>query len=661
MLAGRYKFLSPLVLIAVATLFSFSLIAFKHGVVFHTSEAATGHLAEQQEHQLAAEIKQLSNNQTQILDLLQRLISSQNNQSSGSASQQHGSPDDATARLDRPDSSGPGEAAIPAAVAALPQLTSLHNAVLRSSKDFEQHRAVARQLLDQLVHMNAAAAQQEVERQLQQQELTPLQRFVYQLYGLLLSSGRLFPCREDTSLVPGEVLPSWPASSSSGSSGSSSSGGGSSGGGRSDAAGSATGSAAGGALLAGSQQGSSSAHGSSSSSSSSSSTGSATPGSSSSSPGSNPRASPSPIPSSPSSSSSSSSPRYFFAANLRDNSVQVPHFTLSLLQTLLRLPRDAAFVSVYESNSDDGVHGWIDVMQLALNVIGTPSRLVARGMLVRREGQHRIEFLAQVRNMALAPLYSHYSAAAAAAAAAAANSSSSPAAGSSSSSSSSSSRRRPAAPGGLPWDPDYVVFLNDVFFCWGMVLRLMGYRADITCGLDFWQNRDATVALPLGQRTKGHLPKPTIPAQYQLEAPLLLANASSPDQANPIVFYDIWVARDVGGSKFWWAHPFVNDGASAAAVQQGLPFRASCCWNGLTILAAEPFRRGVRFRSHIQPSSSSSSSSSSSKPECRASECSLLCDDFARLGFERVVVDAGVQVAYDWGLAREMMAGEAPQ
>jgi alpha-1,3-mannosyltransferase len=83
----------------------------------------------------------------------------------------------------------------------------------------------------------------------------------------------------------------------------------------------------------------------------------------------------------------------------------------------------------------------------------------------------------------------------------------------------------------------------------------------------------------------------------------------------------------------------------------GLPVRASCCWNGLTILAAEPFRRGVRVRSHVEASSSSSS-------ECRASECSLLCEDFARLGFDRVVVDAGVQVAYDWGLAREMMSGE---
>jgi alpha-1,3-mannosyltransferase len=90
----------------------------------------------------------------------------------------------------------------------------------------------------------------------------------------------------------------------------------------------------------------------------------------------------------------------------------------------------------------------------------------------------------------------------------------------------------------------------------------------------------------------------------------------------------------------------------------GLPVCASCCWNGLTILAAEPFRRGIRVRSHIE-ASSSSSSSSVGRSECRASECSLLCEDFARLGFDRVVVDAGVQVAYDWGLAREMMAGEA--
>jgi hypothetical protein len=34
----------------------------------------------------------------------------------------------------------------------------------------------------------------------------------------------------------------------------------------------------------------------------------------------------------------------------------------------------------------------------------------------------------------------------------------------------------------------------------------------------------------------------------------------------------------------------------------------------------------------------------------------MLCNDFARLGYDYVVVDAGVQLTYDWNLAREMMA-----
>jgi hypothetical protein len=34
----------------------------------------------------------------------------------------------------------------------------------------------------------------------------------------------------------------------------------------------------------------------------------------------------------------------------------------------------------------------------------------------------------------------------------------------------------------------------------------------------------------------------------------------------------------------------------------------------------------------------------------------MVCNDFARLGYDYVVVDAGVQLTYDWNLAREMMA-----
>lgn len=46
--------------------------------------------------------------------------------------------------------------------------------------------------------------------------------------------------------------------------------------------------------------------------------------------------------------------------------------------------------------------------------------------------------------------------------------------------------------------------------------------------------------------------------------------------------------------------------------------------------------------------------------ECAASECTLMCDDYHRLGFSSVVVDPSVQLAYDYYLAREMMASKCP-
>ena len=33
--------------------------------------------------------------------------------------------------------------------------------------------------------------------------------------------------------------------------------------------------------------------------------------------------------------------------------------------------------------------------------------------------------------------------------------------------------------------------------------------------------------------------------------------------------------------------------------------------------------------------------------ECRASECSLVCHDLHRLGFGKIIVDPGVQLAYE--------------
>jgi hypothetical protein len=93
------------------------------------------------------------------------------------------------------------------------------------------------------------------------------------------------------------------------------------------------------------------------------------------------------------------------------------------------------------------------------------------------------------------------------------------------------------------------------------------------------------------------------------------------------------VARDLSGAKFWWNHPFVHDPTTTAAAQKGalsegvsccdalcvsgpgpseadlkthaaahtgLPFKASCCWNGLAVLRATPFAAGLRIRQPMQ-------------------------------------------------------------
>ena len=80
---------------------------------------------------------------------------------------------------------------------------------------------------------------------------------------------------------------------------------------------------------------------------------------------------------------------------------------------------------------------------------------------VRREGEERITFLARVRNLAMAPLYEHYS-----------------------------RREDPAWPlalDALTWSPDYILVISDTWVCWGDMLRLINHRADIACGLDFMQ------------------------------------------------------------------------------------------------------------------------------------------------------------------------------
>ena len=87
----------------------------------------------------------------------------------------------------------------------------------------------------------------------------------------------------------------------------------------------------------------------------------------------------------------------------------------------------------------------------------------AGGNLTRLPEQERIEFLAQVRNAALEPLWLD-----------------SPDSSARNSSSWFSNRKTQKM-----WPADKIVFFNDVYFCARDVIRLLLHGADMACGMDF--------------------------------------------------------------------------------------------------------------------------------------------------------------------------------
>lgn len=74
-----------------------------------------------------------------------------------------------------------------------------------------------------------------------------------------------------------------------------------------------------------------------------------------------------------------------------------------------------------------------------------------------------------------------------------------------------------------------------------------------------------------------------------------------------------------------------------ARADQGMPIRVLCCWNGAAVINPAPFLQdGVRFRR----------ASMLATGECSASECSLLCKDFMRLGYDRIVMVPTIVYGY---------------
>lgn len=63
-----------------------------------------------------------------------------------------------------------------------------------------------------------------------------------------------------------------------------------------------------------------------------------------------------------------------------------------------------------------------------------------------------------------------------------------------------------------------------------------------------------------------------------------------------MIFYDCWVSRDASGLPFANNRPFVAHQYSRLRLEAGQPFPVSCCWNGMAVISAAPFRKGIRFR-----------------------------------------------------------------
>ena len=96
------------------------------------------------------------------------------------------------------------------------------------------------------------------------------------------------------------------------------------------------------------------------------------------------------------------------AADVSNAERVAPHLIVQAAHLLALLPREQAFLSIYESGSsaDDATRDWLLLAKALVSALGSPSRVVAGGELERGPGQNRIEFLAEARNRALQPLWS---------------------------------------------------------------------------------------------------------------------------------------------------------------------------------------------------------------------------------------------------------------
>lgn len=294
----------------------------------------------------------------------------------------------------------------------------------------------------------------------------------------------------------------------------------------------------------------------------------------------------------------------YIAANFHNNEATVPGFVTETSKLARQFGPPSLFITVYESDSTDRTTELLHAARGQFTKNGIDHNITTHGALVRGR-RSRIDFLADARNELLKPL-------------------------------------RAMAP---DRKFDYVVFLNDILFVAEDVIKLLAVGGDVSCGTDF---------IPIGDANAIYRP------------PV--------DEAYPI-FYDAWVARTLDGLPLRAMPPYVPPQLVVPTLKRvadaGLAFpdytrvanmlelavtpapeivQLQCCWNGVVVVRAAPFYRGLSFRSNLPG-------------ECAGSECSHFCADMWALNYTRFTMHHGVRVAYEaatWERAKALALPYTP-
>lgn len=102
--------------------------------------------------------------------------------------------------------------------------------------------------------------------------------------------------------------------------------------------------------------------------------------------------------------SHSSEHKYFFAINLYNSFDVIPDIFATLFRTAAVLGYHNVFVSIYENGSNDQTKSLLKIFDALARTVGL--RVIIRtSMRTRGQFNHRIEYLAEVRNAAMTPLH----------------------------------------------------------------------------------------------------------------------------------------------------------------------------------------------------------------------------------------------------------------